>query len=185
MSLAALSDSYMLLAVSFNRSWRIYCKERWLQPGISIPPPLKSPLAHAVRPQHTCSQSTVLSLIPSFWERHGVSLAGLVRKTADLSPLFQVVLAFLKVPLWNSEVLWKAMPAWLLQLSQQNFPGAHLNVDRGLMALCLRVLSCYLAYRSTARQTSWFRATRLCLCQKGGTTSAFGGLYHQGSEQCC
>lgn len=60
-----------------------------------------------------------------------------------------------KVPLWKeqSEMLCKAMPAWLLQLSQQNFPGAHLNVDTGLMALCLRVRLCYLAYRSTVRQT--------------------------------
>lgn len=68
----------------------------------------------------------------------------------------------------------QAMPTWLLQLSQQDFPGAHQNVDVGLVALSLQAFLCYLVYRSTARQTKQFHAKRLLLCQEGEAALAFG-----------
>lgn len=85
-----------------------------------------------------------------------MDLAGLVRKTASYLSYFKKV-GGAGLPesaiVEQTEVLCKAMPTWLLQLSQQDFPGAHQNVDTGLVALCLQVLLCYLVYRSTARQS--------------------------------
>lgn len=54
------------------------------------------------------------------------------------------------------------------------FLRAHLNVDVGPAALCLQVLWCRSACRSTARQAKQFSARSLFPWHKGGGTSAFG-----------